>query len=76
MTKPKVKPEDYIYEAAEYWRLVESIKALYSKDPEAAHGNEDELIERYIRDASWQYNDPRAEALIALLDHERVRWYA
>lgn len=75
MTKAKLKPaEEYIYEAAEYWKLTESIKHLWTAGEFGdARELEAQLIERLIRDISWQYEDPRAEALVDLFNHEGRR---
>jgi hypothetical protein len=81
MTKPKVEPEaepkvkpEYVYEAREYWKLVESAMHLWSAGEFGeARQLEDQLIERFVRDAEWQYEDPRAAALVELFNHEARR---
>lgn len=44
-------------------------------DYEAAHGDEDALLERYVRMRAKQ-GDKAARSILRLLDADRVRWYA
>jgi len=59
----------------EQW--VATIMAAYEAggDPEAAHGEEDELLESFVRYKA-SIGDKKAALILPLLDMERTRWYA
>jgi alkylated DNA repair dioxygenase AlkB len=44
-------------------------------DPEAAHGEEDELLESFVRYKA-SIGDKKAALILPLLNMERKRWYA
>jgi hypothetical protein len=64
MTVPEIRAE------------VAEIVALYDTNPDAAHGREDDLMERFVRWIALCDADPMAAELVKLLDADRTRWYA
>jgi hypothetical protein len=77
------KVETYLYEREVLAGEVAQVLAMYRDDPGAAHVKEDELLERFIRDAAWGLDHgvtksslrERAMVLCELLDARRQRWF-
>jgi hypothetical protein len=55
---------------------VDTIRALYEHDPEAAHGMEDDLVAVYLNQRA-SFDDQDALILTSLVnDRSLTRWYA
>jgi hypothetical protein len=76
--------ETYLYERDVLAIEIAEVLELYRADPEAAHAKEDDLLDRFVRDAAWGLDHgvtkaslrERAMALCELLDAKRTRWFA